>query len=303
MKSAFEKTREFTFRHALLRDVAYDGMLKRLRKVYHAYTARWLETVTERSQRAEEYAALIAEHYHLADEKERACVWYQRAGQHAGDHFSNAEALRFYNHAIELCPPEDLERRFDLLLDRIKLYDLLANRAAQFQDLEKLDKLIEKFAARQQADGEMERRKALLLIQRGILHEARGDYQILIQEAGEAAALARAGGDVAAEATARLHQGSGFWHTSDFQSAISPLEQGLDLAQAAGLRNLEADFLRNLGVVYQYLGKLAPTRVNYEIGPGDLPRVGPLAGPEHDVQQLRLAAVRKRGIPGSSEIL
>ena len=38
-KSAFDHTREFLFKHALLRDVAYEGMLRRHRRNYHLLAA------------------------------------------------------------------------------------------------------------------------------------------------------------------------------------------------------------------------------------------------------------------------
>ena len=65
--STFKDMREFSFIHALLRDVTYENVLKRLRRIYHGYAAEWLETTTEQSKRSGEYAALIAEHYERAE--------------------------------------------------------------------------------------------------------------------------------------------------------------------------------------------------------------------------------------------
>ena len=48
-KSAFDHNREFLFKHALLRDVAYEGMLRRHRRTYHRFAARWFEQMAERS--------------------------------------------------------------------------------------------------------------------------------------------------------------------------------------------------------------------------------------------------------------
>ena len=47
-KSAFDHNREFLFKHALLRDVAYEGMLRRHRRTYHRFAARWFEQMAER---------------------------------------------------------------------------------------------------------------------------------------------------------------------------------------------------------------------------------------------------------------
>src|SRR2546421_6497879 len=40
--SAFAGTREYTFKHALLRDVTYESVLKRERRVYHRRAAEWI---------------------------------------------------------------------------------------------------------------------------------------------------------------------------------------------------------------------------------------------------------------------
>ena len=42
--SAFESAREFLFKHALLRDVAYDSVLRARRREYHRRAARWWPT-------------------------------------------------------------------------------------------------------------------------------------------------------------------------------------------------------------------------------------------------------------------
>ncbi len=46
-KSTFDHTREFLFKHALLRDVAYEGMLRRHRRNYHRLAASWFEQMAE----------------------------------------------------------------------------------------------------------------------------------------------------------------------------------------------------------------------------------------------------------------
>ena len=45
-RSAFDGTREFLFKHALLRDATYESVLRSHRQVYHGLAARWLERAT-----------------------------------------------------------------------------------------------------------------------------------------------------------------------------------------------------------------------------------------------------------------
>ena len=44
--SAFAGTHEYIFKHALLRDVTYETVLKRLRRAYHELAAEWLAQVS-----------------------------------------------------------------------------------------------------------------------------------------------------------------------------------------------------------------------------------------------------------------
>ena len=81
--SAFDETREFFFKHTLLRDVTYDSVLKAHRLSYHGLVARWLEQAAERSRRLDQYAGLIAGHYDRAGDDTAAARWYLRAGHQA----------------------------------------------------------------------------------------------------------------------------------------------------------------------------------------------------------------------------
>ncbi len=98
--SAFAYTNEFSFKHAILRDVTYESVLKRLRQLYHAQIARWLGEQT-RDQGAGT-AARIAEHYELADEIAEAAAWYARAAKQAKDAHAPDAALHAYRKALEL---------------------------------------------------------------------------------------------------------------------------------------------------------------------------------------------------------
>ena len=77
--SRFASAREFLFKHALLRDVAYDGVLRAHRERYHRRAATWLAETSAAVGRADEYAAVIAEHFERAHDP-AAATWYLRAG-------------------------------------------------------------------------------------------------------------------------------------------------------------------------------------------------------------------------------
>ena len=80
-RSSFAGAGEYLFKHALLRDVAYETVLLKYRAEFHGRVARWLED--HAGERVGEYLGLIAEHYVQAGEYDRAADYYQRSGEQA----------------------------------------------------------------------------------------------------------------------------------------------------------------------------------------------------------------------------
>jgi tetratricopeptide (TPR) repeat protein len=263
--STFEDTREFYFIHALLRDVTYDNVLKRLRKIYHGYAAAWLETITENSRRSAEYAALIAEHYDRANNQEKARVWYQRAGEQAAETNANTEAIRCLTRCLELWPEEDLAGKFDVTVRRARLFDMLANRQAQKQDLETLQILAEMLEKQKKtADQPKASRRAQVFLQWWHFYDSMAEMSASTAAVQQAIDLAQAYGDQESEAAGYLYLGASLWRRFDFEAAKEKLTKALDLARATQSRTLEGDCLRNLGIVLQYQGNFLESRTYYE---------------------------------------
>ena len=100
--SAFAGTQEYIFKHALLRDVTYESVLKRARLKFHAQVADWL--VVQSGDRAGEYSRLIAEHYELAGELRKAAEFLERAGTRTLRVSAYAEAKECFERALKLLP-------------------------------------------------------------------------------------------------------------------------------------------------------------------------------------------------------
>jgi ABC-type oligopeptide transport system substrate-binding subunit/class 3 adenylate cyclase len=99
-RSAFAGAEEYIFKHALLRDVTYETVLLNLRRVYHGQVARWLEVAA--GKRIGEYLGLIAGHYELAGEGEKAVEYLLRAGDQARLAYACHEATGYYHRALRL---------------------------------------------------------------------------------------------------------------------------------------------------------------------------------------------------------
>ena len=98
--SAFVDCAEFIFKHALLRDVTYETVLRKDRGALHSAAAAWLEATA--GQRVAEYREIIAYHLELAGDYTGAADQFQQVGEAAflvGNSVGSTQAL---NRAIEL---------------------------------------------------------------------------------------------------------------------------------------------------------------------------------------------------------
>ncbi len=87
-------SREYVFRHALIRDAAYALLTVEERKLGHRLAAEWLE----RHERAE--PAVLADHFELGEVPDRAGFWYCAAAAAAFEASSMAEVVRCGEHAV-----------------------------------------------------------------------------------------------------------------------------------------------------------------------------------------------------------
>ena len=90
----------YTFKHALIQDVAYQSLLRSTRQQHHqriaqALEAQFPETVATQPE-------LVAQHYTAAGCAEQAVLYWQRAGQQASDRSAHVEAVSHVTTGIAL---------------------------------------------------------------------------------------------------------------------------------------------------------------------------------------------------------
>ncbi len=216
---------EITFRHILIRDVAYAMIPKALRWPKHARHAEWLRRVI--GDRQAEYADFIAYHWLqvIALRKElgqppdpnahaQAVANLLLAGDRATSVYANATALDHYSRALDLDPPP--QERLRALYGRGNAWMFL-----------------------------------------GQFNRAREDFGALrsfAREIGE--------GDWEAEALDRL--GLSFRRQDQIAPALEHLEQGLALSRQVGNPALTARILNHIGFTYFSGGKHAEAILAHE---------------------------------------
>ena len=109
-----ERTRlpelEYIFKHELTREAAYNGLLKKERRVFHRQVAETLEKLLP--DRIEEQVELLAHHWERAEEPEKAINYLRQAGDRAVRMSANEEAIVHFTRTLELLKalPDTTER-------------------------------------------------------------------------------------------------------------------------------------------------------------------------------------------------
>lgn len=120
----------YTFRHALIRDTAYQSLLRRTRQQYHQQVAQLLEA--NFPEVVERQPELVAHHYAEAACSELAVTFYLRAGDRSAGIYANAEAITYYEQALVIldalpASEETDQQRIELSLRIASLHVLLGH--------------------------------------------------------------------------------------------------------------------------------------------------------------------------------
>ena len=248
-RSAVGDEVEYTFRHLLVRDVAYGQVPRGPRGEKHVLAARWLESLG----RSEDHAEMLAHHYLSALELLRAAGRSaeklvepaRHALRAAGDRAlalnAWAAAVRYHAEALELWPVDDP--------DRAELLFSLAR--ARYLAGELREEALEEARDELLAHGRTERAaEAEALLAELWWH--RGDRDRCDRHLDRGSELVR---ELPASAAHVLSQVARYRMLArDYDSALAIGEEALAMARSLGLQELEAHALTNVATVKSSLG-------------------------------------------------
>src|SRR5439155_21426562 len=103
---------QFSFKHGLIREVAYLTLPREERRRCHRVTAEYLQDV---STQAGDTGASLAYHWREAGEGQRAIEHLVAAADLAGRGWAKKRAANLYAQALELLPEGDGELRRDIV--------------------------------------------------------------------------------------------------------------------------------------------------------------------------------------------
>jgi predicted ATPase len=105
--SRIEGEQQWSFKHVLIRDVAYDLQPRARRREGHRHIAEFIEQSTPEVGEA---AAALARHWRGADEVERAVGHFVAAAEEAERGWAKQLAVTLYKEALDITPVNDAER-------------------------------------------------------------------------------------------------------------------------------------------------------------------------------------------------
>ncbi len=225
-RSSVADEREFAFRHILTRDVAYHMLPRAQRQRAHAEAARWLETTM--GERAEEVIEILAEHLRLAGDETRAATYLHRAGNKARRLYAAADAIRFFDQALEAAgragvPPAQFAA---IYRDRGEVYQLLGSYGQAMADFEQGLQAVH--------DAGDQTLEAVLEDLVGLIHHRQHRLEEAEQHFARAAEIARGVGDRLTLGRALVDLANIAWDHGRMGPDHPAIVEGLDLLRHTG---------------------------------------------------------------------
>lgn len=241
---------EFTFRHILTREVAYETLLQMQRKQMHGAVAAAIEEVY--AERLEEHIPALAYHYLRSDRFDKAIEFSMRAGERSASLYANTEATSYFENALKiaLARPDSSEMkslRVDLILK-------LANVGSGPHDIERDRKNLQG-ALELARDLEDDQRLAKVLYWLGRLCYMLADLKTAVDYAGQSLAIADRLGDDGLAAPAVNLMGRAYWQLSDFARSAEMTERSVEQMRRIGNKTEESTAAGFVGALFGYMGE------------------------------------------------
>jgi tetratricopeptide (TPR) repeat protein len=217
---------EYTFKHALTQEMAYNTLRVERRTALHERTAQAIEALF--GDRLENHYSELAHHYHRGGNAKKAVEYLQQAGQQAVERSAYGEAIRQLTMALELLKtlPDNLERSQQELLLQIGLGPaLMATKGFGASEVEEV------FTRARELCQQVGDTPQLYMVLQGLsgFYALRVKFQTLRELMEQRLSLAQRLQNPAILAQAHLAQGHGLLAFGEMASARAHLEQGMAL--------------------------------------------------------------------------
>jgi len=281
----------YAFRHALLRDAAYNMQLKsRLREI-HSKVAKAIEINYPGEER---FFSSIAFHYDKAENRDKTILYLRKAAEYAKSQYHNADAELLYERLMELLLKDEEIVETGHLLGSVykvsgkwdhaeKLFRDCLERAEKLEDelltassmkelgymlLEKgrydeaepmLEKSVDLYKTLNQDKGECD-----VEGYRGLIHYYKGELDDAIEHFTKRLKLAEKIDDKGAIALSYRYLGGVSYYRSDYKTALKYYLNQLEMSREAENVLDIAVAENNLGLVYSHMNDFDNAAIYYQ---------------------------------------
>ncbi len=237
---------KYTFKHALIRETAYEALLKSTRQIYHLRIA---QVLAERfPQLAESKPELIAYHYTEARVSESAVHFWYRAAQNAGRRSLPEDAILYLNQGLALirAMPESPDKTRQELEFLIPLGSaLVVTKGYAASEVEQTYA-----CARERAIHSGERSHLYsAVLGLSAYYLIRGEFQSAQELAMQGLRLATDMQDPALLVESHYVLGTALFHLGHLKAARSNLEQGIALYESSQHAAMVSRFGHDAGIL------------------------------------------------------
>lgn len=258
----------YQFRHALTQESAYESLLLKKRREIHRLVAEAFEQLY--TERLDEYAALLAQHYAEAGEEAKTLDYATRAGDAAARMYANTEALIYYARAIEVAKQVSSKTRGEnestqaawlqaLYLKRGRVLELSGKYEEALRNYDELEALAHTLGKRELELAALLARATLSSTPTSVFAPDEGRTLL-----NRTLVVARELGDHSTEAKVLWNLGLLSWFSGHASESVEYGEQSLELARQYRLDQQVAYALNDLGLPLVSLGQVERARAGLE---------------------------------------
>ncbi|MBI5951030.1 MAG: tetratricopeptide repeat protein [Chloroflexi bacterium] len=229
----------YIFRHALLRDAAYSMQLLARQRELHGLAVSAMETVYRDDLEA--HYGELAYHAEKAYLREKALRYLTLAGKLALGVYQNQRAIDYFTRALAFVPDDDLQTRFEILLERAEAYSRVSEFDAQLRDLDVLEELANQLM--------LDKLLGLAFSKRSHYFNSLGNYHNALMYADKAVIHSRMAQDGSTLLASYSVKQTALMRLGQTGEAVQQGEQALKFAKQIGDRHGEAVALTVLGLI------------------------------------------------------
>jgi predicted ATPase len=272
----------YRFKHALVHEIVYAGLLFAWRQTLHEHVAAVIEVMY--ADELDEFEALLAHHYLRAGHIDQAFPHLLRAAERAQSRFALSEALALYKQAVAAAPWRDYRDEPMHVQDAIRLYENMGDVLALMGDYAgaraQYEQLLDLLKSNQHE--ELMSRRAALQRKIGSTYENQGRLETALSWLQRATGTFRSmprDSDAQIE-NARILSDIGWVHfrQGDLDQAQQHLTRALALVEPHDIHAEQARMLNRLGGIAYTRGDLGLAQRYVELGLAASERSGNLVG-------------------------